>query len=93
MKFVDFLRRYHIAPLKYDDGRVLVEKDYFDFYSILSKYFKMKELVNKEKVNPVNEDAVKSVGFSIRNSLISPDEVDVMDKLMGFDSNLVVEET
>ena len=92
MKFVDFLRRYHISPLKYEDERVLIQKDYMDLYIMLSNYFKMKEILGKFKNEDlINEQAVKSIEFAMKNSLIEPDEAEIMDKLMGFDTNPVVE--
>ena len=91
MKFIEFLRRYHIAPLKYDDDRLLVEKDYEDLFVMLTRYEKARELCGCDIKQPLDESLIKSAEFSIKNSIISPNICDIMDILMGFDSNPVVE--
>ena len=39
MEFKDCLRRYHVAPLRYDDGKELSEGDYKLLFVFLKKYY------------------------------------------------------
>lgn len=83
MKFTDVLQRYHIAPLKYDDDKILDEKDYFELSKILHKYVFMKNKFDNNFLDfEVNENLVKKVEHTLKNSLMDLSEEDIMDILM-----------
>lgn len=88
MKFTDVLKRYHIAPLKYDDNRILVEKDYLDFFKILMKYFVMK--FSFEDMKSMFDELSKKKEFTLKNMLLNLSEEEMIDILMGQNSNIVV---
>lgn len=88
MKFTDVLKRYHIAPLKYDDNRILVEKDYLDLFKILMKYFVMK--FSFEDMKSMFDELSKKKEFTLKNMLLNLSEEEMIDILMGQNSNIVV---
>ena len=92
MRFVDVLRRYHISPLKYDDDVLLQEKDYIDLLKILVKYAVMKSEFGTQVNFQVEPRLLRKVESLKKNSIIEPEEVDVMDCLMETSESLVLEE-
>lgn len=90
MKFTDVLKRYHISPLKYDDDRLLVEKDYFDLFKFLMKYFTMK--MSYDEVHKLFEELSRKKEFTLKNLLLEISEEEMMDILTGQNTSIVVNE-
>ena len=88
MKFTEFLQRYHISPLRYEDGTVLEEKDYRDFFMLLVKY----DAVTRgfPSVGDLLDETEKKVDFVRRNGLLPMEDAEILDMLMEQDSNPVL---
>lgn len=82
MCFKEILQRYHIAPLKYDDGVELEERDYVNLFTILSKYFTIKQKVEGCNLPVIKEHLIAKVESAIKNSLVPFEPEELMDILM-----------
>lgn len=82
MQFREILQRYHISPLKYDDGTELGEKDYCSLFVILQKYFLSRKIIGQEKVFASMDKLIKKAEQSYERSLLPLEVEDVMDILM-----------
>ncbi len=89
MKFTDVLKRYHISPLKYEDDRMLVEKDYIDLFKILTKYFVMK--FSYEDIKKMFDELNKKKEFVLKNILLDLSEEELIDILMGQNTSVVID--
>ena len=90
MNFAEVLRRYHIEPLSYGDGMPLQEKDYLDLLKLLVKYEAMKAEFGAAINYQVEPRLLRKVESLKKNSLIEPEEADVMDCLMEQNNAAVV---
>lgn len=90
MKFVDVLKRYHVSPLKYEDDRILVEKDYMDLFKMLMKYFVMKS--SYDDMKKILDELSKKKEFTLKNILLELSEEEMIDVLMGQNTSIVVDE-
>ena len=91
MKFTDVLKRYHVSPLKYEDDRILVEKDYVDLFKMLMKYFVMKS--SYEDMKKIFDELSKKKEFTLKNILLELSEEEMIDVLMGQNTSIVVDKT
>lgn len=91
MKFADVLKRYHVSPLKYEDDRILVEKDYMDLFKMLMKYFVMKS--SYDDMKKILDELSKKKEFTSKNILLELSEEEMIDVLMGQNTSIVVGET
>lgn len=82
MYFKEILQRYHISPLKYDDGVELEERDYVNLFTILSKYFTIKQKVEGGNLPVIKEQLIAKVESTIKNSLVPFEPEELMDILM-----------
>lgn len=82
MCFKEILQRYHISPLKYDDGVELEERDYVNLFTILSKYFTIKQKVEGGNLPVIKEQLIAKVESTIKNSLVPFEPEELMDILM-----------
>ena len=89
MKFTDVLKRYHISPLKYEDDRFLVERDYVDLFKILIKYFVIKS--SYEDVKKLFDELNRKKEFVLKNTLLDLSEEELIDVLMGQNTNVVID--
>lgn len=88
MKFVDILKRYHISPLKYEDDRILSEKDYRDFFVLLTKYYA--SIDGFESIKSLFGEEERKILFLKKNSLLPVESEEVFDILMGQDISPVI---
>lgn len=82
MEFKELLQRYHVSPLRYEDGTELVEKDYKNLYLILKKYFIAQKMILNKDEPAISQNLISKAEKNNECSLISPDVEDIMDILM-----------
>ena len=84
MKFNEILRRYHVSPLKYEDGTELEEKDYRELYKILSKYYYIRGELYKG-----DERLIRRLDSNVKNAIIPLEPEEQMDVLMEIDNEVI----
>lgn len=82
MDVKELLQRYHIAPLQYDDGTVLEEKDYFTLSNFLLKYYYAKKMVGSNKIPRIQDNLIGKVERHCKRCLFEITIEDLMDILM-----------
>lgn len=90
MEFKKVLERYHISPLKYDDGVELSEKDYdilfkmFEKVKALEEFFKSGTIPEKLSVEFNKLNSIK------KNSLFELSDEECLDIIMNKNSQEVL---
>lgn len=83
MDIKETLERYHISPLRYEDGTELSEKDYISLFEFMTKYFYAKNALSENKKSySIPENLINQVDRLKKFALIPPVFEDVMDILM-----------
>lgn len=84
------MQRYHISPLKYDDGTELEEKDYFNLGTVLLKYYYGKQLLQDTRVPRIPDGLAKKAADHMKRSLLGVDFEGIMDILMEQQGGIVL---
>ena len=82
MDFRETLKRYHISPLRYEDGTELNEIDYGSFFMVLQKYYFAKNMLDSFRIPQIPENLKHKVEVRCKKALLAPDLEDLMDILM-----------
>lgn len=83
MDIKETLKRYHISPLRYEDGTELSEKDYISLFEFMTKYFYAKNTLSENKKSySIPENLINQVERLQKFALIPASFDDVMDILM-----------
>ena len=83
MAFKEILKRYHISPLQYEDGKELTERDYLELFKFLMKYYCIRGIFDKNFVIPsVPMDSMDKVKRCAEKSLLPLTEEECLDILM-----------
>lgn len=90
MDFKEILKRYHISPLKYDDGSELNEQDYSQLYLILQKYYFAKVECGITRVPQIPDYLKTKVASLKKRSLLDVTLEDIMDILMEFNEEKII---
>ena len=93
MNVTELLRRYHIAPLKYEDGVELTDKDYFDLAGFLIRYFHAKKVMGFSKTPHIPDNLISRVERYMKQCLLDITIEDIMDILMEQKGGNVINET
>ena len=79
MEFNDVLMRYGISPLRYEDGKVLTEKEYAMLFRMWMNY---RFCVADEKIFTPDKERMKRVMQSEKKMLFPLEETDKIDMMM-----------
>lgn len=82
MEFKEILQRYHISPLRFDDGVELSERDYFDLAVILQKYYLAKKMTGSTRIPKIPDNLVEKTQKNFKRSLLPMEVENIMDMLM-----------